>query len=473
MNICLARPAHLLIAAVSASLLGACGGGGAGDLADISGTGIVAGPIDGFGSVITNGVRMDTERATFLDDGVGISQDDLDVGDNVVIRGTLNGNGTGTATTVITDEFLKGPVTGVNTADMQFESMGQTVNVDLSTLFDGVTFETLAAGNLVEVHGTLDANDEIRATRVELKTALTEYEVTGFIDGVGGNTFTINGLIVNFETASVSTEGGASLRAGMYVDVEASSPPSGTTLVAREVEEEDRVPGLVAGDEAEIEGLITNLISATRFVLNGITVEYGAGTVFEDGSASDLALNVKVEAEGRFDANGVLQARKIEVKRALNVRVTTTVDAVDSTAGTFTVLGKVFRTDAQTQFEDERDDVRPFRLANLSVGDYVEVGAYIAGNDLIASRVEREDDDTELELRGPVDAPDPAASPFSILGIEIATDGGTSFEGLNDASISSATFYETVGPGDVVEIKQDTRGTPIVADEVEIEELVP
>ncbi|MCC2658573.1 MAG: hypothetical protein K0Q76_3681, partial [Panacagrimonas sp.] len=170
-------PPALLCAAM---LLAACGGGG-GDTADISGSGIVSGPVSGFGSIIANGTRMDIAGATVTNDGVPVTQADIDVGDSVVMAGTLNGDGTGSATSVITDEFLKGPVTDIDIADKEFVAMGQTVHVDLATVFDGVTLETLSIGQNVEVHGALDADREIRATRVELKSSLDEYEVTGFI----------------------------------------------------------------------------------------------------------------------------------------------------------------------------------------------------------------------------------------------------------------------------------------------------
>jgi hypothetical protein len=453
-------------------LLAACGGGG-GDTADISGSGIVSGPVSGFGSIIANGTRMDIAGATVTNDGVPVTQADIDVGDSVVMAGTLNGDGTGSATSVITDEFLKGPVTDIDIADKEFVAMGQTVHVDLATVFDGVTLETLSIGQNVEVHGALDADREIRATRVELKSSLDEYEVTGFIEGVAGDTFTINDLIVNFAGAAVDTEEDAPLAAGMYVDVAAADAPVGGTLTATEVEEEDHLPGAAPGQRAEIQGIVTSLEPGSQFVLNGVTVQYGPNTEFEDGSVASIVVNAEVEVEGTFDANRVLQAREIEFERELNIRITTTVDAVNTAAGTVTILGKTFRTNAQTQFEDKRDADEPFRLSDLQAGDYAEIRGYLDGANLIAARVEREETDTELELRGPVDAPDPSGSPFSILGIPITTNGATEFEALDDSEISAGTFYALVGPNDVVEVKQDVRTSPIVADDVDIEALVP
>lgn len=449
----------------------ACGGGGT-QVTDISGSGVVSGPIDNFGSIIANGVRMDIAGAQISDDGQILQQSDLDVGDTVIMRGTLNGDGTGRAASVITDEFLKGPVESVDIPGNRFIAMGQTVLVDLATAFSGVTLETLSNGMLVEVHGSLDADDRVRATRVELKTAVSEYELTGVIDTITPTTFEVNDMIVNYGAATVDTQGDVPLRTGMLVDIKATAAPSGGVLTAVEVEEEGRLSGAAPGDEAEIEGLITQVLSTTRFVLDGLIVAHDASTRFERGSAAGLVVNARVEVEGRVDANGVLQAETIELEDEIDVSVATTVDAIDPAAGTITVLGKVFRTDISTQFEDERDELEPFRLSDLSVGDYVEVSAYRDGNVLTASRIERDEDDTRLELRGPIDS-DNGSNTLTILGVVVTTDSGTQFRNENDIGIPAATFYGTVGPGDVVEIRQDVAGGPIVADEVEIEELVP
>ncbi len=454
---------------------GGSDGGGSGPTDDINGTGVVAGSVTGFGSVIVNGIRINTASSTFSNDGDSISQDDLDIGDRVIIRGTFSGDGTGTATSVTTDEFVKGSVDSVDVPNKLFVAMGQTVRVDLGTVFDGVTLETLAAGQLVEVHGTLNGSDQIVANRVELKTSLDEYEVTGFIDTLdtGSQVFTINGLTVNYALASVETESGTSLQTGMYVDVESSTAPVGGVLAATSVEEENEFEGVEEGDEAELQGIITQVDSSTQFVMNGITVIHGAGTSFEGGSAADLVVDAEVEVEGSITSSGVLQAEEIEIKQDENVRIMTTVDAVNSTAGTLTILGLTIQTGVHTQFEDDSDaEVNPFSLSQLNPGDYVELRATIDSSGLTATRVERDNLDTVLELRGPLDSNN-GTDTMVILGLTVMTDASTSFEDQNDNTISSAEFYATVGAGDVVEIEQDPAGGPIVAGEVSIEELAP
>lgn len=464
------RPVRAVLASLSLLALAACGGASTGDTADISGSGVVSGPVGGFGSIIVNGVRMNTDRATITNDGVVIRQDDVNIGDTVTIDGTLNGDGTGTANTVITDEFVKGPVSSVDAAAGTFVAMGQLIIVGQNTVLDGVTLTPALVGQNVAVYGSLDADQAVRATRVELKGALTEYEVTGVISTLVGSTFTLNNrsFIVNFSGARIE----GSLTVGAYVDVKATSAPAGANgpLTATEVEREDRVPGAAAGRRAEIEGVVSNFNATSRsFQVNGVPVQYSASTVFEDGSAAALADNLRVEVKGTFDANRVLQAAKIEFEQELNIRVTTTLDSVNSSAGTLTILGLTFSTNAQTQFEDDRDDLRPFRLADLRTGDYVEVRGYQDGSTLVASRVERDDADTELELRGPVDSATPNTS-FVVLGKTVTTNGSTQFRDANDTAISAAVFYSQLTAGTIVDVDVNTySGGAIVASEVEIE----
>lgn len=457
------------ICGVLAVLLCSCSGGSGSDVADISGSGVVSGPVSGFGSIIANGTQMDVSDAALTNDGTPVTQADIDIGDSVVMSGTLNGDGTGRASSVITDEFLKGPVTSVDLENNRFVAMGQTVNVDLRTVFDGATLATLAPGQKVEVHGALDGADQIRASRVELKDSLTEYEVTGFIDAVAGDTFEINGLIVNFAGADVDTEEGAPLTTGMYVDVGGSSAPVSGTLTADTVEEEDRVPGATPGKRAEIRGIIGST-GPSSFTLNGITVRYGSNTRFEDGSAANLVVNAEVEVEGTFDSNGDLQAREIEFEQELDIRITGLVESTDANAGTLKVLGKTFRTNVQTQFEDERDHVEPFRLSDVQPGDYVEVRGYRDGADLIAARVERDDLDEETGLRGPVESLTPTTS-LTILGVIVNTDVNTQYRDRDDSSMTASAFFAAISVGSVVEVGQDDyAGTgPIIADELEIE----
>ena len=219
------------------------------------------------------------------------------------------------------------------------------------------------------------------------------------------------------------------------------------------------------GMEVEIEGLITRFVSATDFDVAGKPVTTTSTTRFENGSAADLALNVKVEAEGQVNAGGVLVATKVQFKRQGSARIEARVDSVDRAANELVVLGIDVTVNTTTRVEDKGDQrVANFNLGNITAGDFVEVrGAELPAesNDVVASRLERRRPQNEVRLRGIVDT---ATSPsFSILGVTIQTTAGTDFEG------TSADDFFADAVGRIAEVKGTVSGGVFTAREVEFE----
>ena len=90
-------------------LVVACGGGGGGGVAGIDRLGVTTGTINGFGSIIVNGVEYETNAADFdIDDGPG-SQSELKVGQQVTIQWDSSDDGvTRNAQSVSYDDLLEG-----------------------------------------------------------------------------------------------------------------------------------------------------------------------------------------------------------------------------------------------------------------------------------------------------------------------------------------------------------------------------
>ena len=170
------------------SLLG-CGGGGGGDGnnqvsgIDRGGITIAQGPINGFGSVIVNGVRYSTTGATItIDDQPGV-ESDLRVGQVVRVEGQLDAGGTtGTATRVSYDDDVEGPIQSIDRS-ATLVVLGQTIMVGPSTSFDDRisprSLAGLAVGDRIEVSGLVTAGGVIEATRIELKPASSAVELKG------------------------------------------------------------------------------------------------------------------------------------------------------------------------------------------------------------------------------------------------------------------------------------------------------
>ena len=180
----------LLIAALSVAT-GCSGGGGGGGIDGGGGGGTVTNPgggidrsgnsvgtIDGFGSVIVNGVEWETDGSTVftVEDDDSSSQDDLDVGDVVIIRGTIDDStGAAAATSVEADDLIEGPISTINASAATFVVLGQTVRTDLDTAY--IT-EGIQPGDQVVISQLDAVTDGMTVRSVETTTTPIENNAT-------------------------------------------------------------------------------------------------------------------------------------------------------------------------------------------------------------------------------------------------------------------------------------------------------
>jgi hypothetical protein len=478
----------LILMVLALGQISACGGGGSSDTptlqpppptGGIGRTGFAYGPITTFGSIVVNGVRYDTSSADFTVNDAQGSQSDLRVGDVVIVKGSVNSDGvTGTADTVSFEDAVTGPVQDVDLALSLLVVMGQTVLVGPDTSFDDsfavASLEGVAIGTIVEVSGQYNAGGDIIATRIEPKPAGTQLEVHGMVSGLNGgaSTFQINDLVVDYGAAMLDNFPGGQIANGDFVEAKGNSLGAANELIATSVELEGVLPAVDDGDFGEIEGFITRFASAQDFDVAGFPVTTDGSTVFEGGTAGDLGLNIKVEAEGSVNSAGVLVATKIDIRRAKAVRATAVLDSVNAGAESVMLLGITVTVDNLTRLEDKSDArVEPLTVADLNAGDYVEVRGdeFPAGSGtILATILERDDPDTETILQGFVESvSDPS---LTILGVTIETGPGTVFRDENDAVISSAEFFNRLADNDLVKAQgTETSATVITAEEVEFE----
>jgi hypothetical protein len=299
-----------IVVALVATIWACASGGG------ISGTSIVAGPISEFGSIFVNGIEFDTTNAVVTIEGDPAVVEDLRRGMYVFVRGKVNRSaGTGVADRVASDHVLEGPIDAVNAGDGTFVAFSQLVITDASTVFEGATIDTLVAGDLVEVFGVRDADDAIRATRVDRKDEVAEFEVTGTVSALdeGAMTFRFGVLTVDYSGAEIDDPDGVGLANGGIVEAETEDAPQNDLLIATSLDVHNAEFEFEEGDGAEIVGVVTEIISASEFVMNGIQrVVTNAQTRYENGDADDVILNAVVDVEGELDLDGTLIAKEIE-----------------------------------------------------------------------------------------------------------------------------------------------------------------
>lgn len=343
------------------AVMAACGGGGSeaaangDDPATSVTTPIVTaagatvytqGAIGGFGSVFVNGVRFDDSASQVFDDRQ-LRQDAsvLRLGMQVEVESSAVDSATGMARALVIrhGSSLLGPVAAVNTTAGTFATLGQTVKVTGTTVFDdGLTggLAALTVGQVVEVHGLADASTGvITATRVEGKGAATAYKLRGTVASLDttAKTFAIGGAVIAYGTLPASSVP-STLANGSVLRVQLQTAQSNGQWVATSL----GVAGPRPVDKARghVRGLITAFTSTHAFSLNGIAVD-ASGATFEDGTAG-VVLGAFVEVKGTIVGN-VLVATEVEVESrrqsedSRRIELHGAITAVDAVANTFTV----------------------------------------------------------------------------------------------------------------------------------------
>ncbi len=425
----------------------------------VGGTGMVAGDIQDFGSVIANDITSDTDTAEFIVEGAVSSQAALKQGQQVLIVGNATTN---VATQVLYRANVKGPATSVTVVDAllgraEFTVFGQTVSTDATTTFVNGDLTVLAPNDLLEISGTVEANGDIQASFVERNTSLSEYKALGTVAGLTATTFTLGGLSVDYASATLDEFDGAAIADGDIVEIRG---PAGNFSAPDQftAERVELLPTLIVGGDAigRVEGFIDRFVSAADFDVQTTPITTDGNTVYVNGDASSLALNVKVQVEGTADGNGPLLAERIVIQETNAVRAEGNVEDVDVAGRTVRVLGVTFSIRDNTEIEDgSAARLDPFDLTDLSTGDEVEVRGYIDGTSVVAVEVEREDAEDRAELRGPVTAEDAGAETLELLGVAITTSSSTDYEDENDNTITAAEFFTRVALGDFVEARWD------------------
>jgi len=428
------------------------------------------GTVTGFGSVIVNGVHYETTNAAIVVNGVPATEADLEVGYVVAILATaLNDGSSPAATSIEFSHDVVGPVSSVDAVQSRFVMLDQTIIFDNATVFgegiepasaDGLAL--LPATQIVKVSGLRAATGSLLATRIELGVSGEDLEITGTVTSLdsAASTLQIGALVVDFSGASLEGFAGGQPAVGDRIEAEGNQLTAGGALLATELKRKELELSLDDGDELELEGLITSFTSVSSFSVSGIPVTTVEQTQFENGDATMLDLNVRVEVEGSLGAGGVLNATEVEFKAAGEARVEAVTEAVDTTAGTLTVLGIIVRTDSATSFEDKSDaDLRSFSLLEIRVGDPLRIiGSETSGGALLATRIERTEPHEELELRGQAtNLTDPQ---FTVLGVTVLTDAQTDIED---------NFF-TTADGRLVQVEGDTATGSFLADKVEIKD---
>jgi hypothetical protein len=472
----------VLAGAAVLAALGSCGGGDdSRDDGVITQRNITAsGVITSFGSVYVNGMRFTTSAADIEIDGVKATQADLKVGQVVDINGTMQ-DGSAKADVVRYHHNLEGPVTAID--GLTLVAMGQTVRVSSETsLGDPVTIdpdrleiEGLALGDVVQVSGLITDDGSIEATRVDLRVNEGAYDVYGTASGVnpGGKTFFINALLIDYAGANIEDFATGAPADGDLVKATGLEFGASGEFIATKVElryDPEVMPE--SGDMLNLQGVVTDFVSATQFVVAGFPVSTTSSTVYENGNVANLAADVEVCVVGELNDSEVLVATRIRFHIDNSVRMVSAVSAIDVAAERLTVFGLQVSTDRNTRFEDETAAaIEPFGIGDLHTGDWVDVRGYEYPADsgrVLATRIERIDDlaANGHRMRGPFR--NPAQPDFDILAVAVRTTGDTLFRqetmpGEPAVRIDATAFF-ALDQETLVEARGTWSGTRLLAE---------
>ncbi len=469
------RLLHFIAAVALGGLLAACGGGaeapGAGPQPQGGGT-VVSGTITGFGSVIIDGVRYpEGDVTTVAQDVDGRSEAattmaSVKVGQQV--EAALDGEGR--VTKLLVRAAARGTVELVDKTGSTFKVAGQTIKVvtsgDGATIFEGASgLDDLTEGTWVEVHGTLDADGNIVATRVEVAPAggVIRVRAAGLVKELNSTTFKLGDLTVNFAGAAIKPDG-STIANDVLVFVYSDQLPDADGALTAKVVRVARKPSL-EGRTLHVGGLVADAEIGTdkkSFTVNGIRVDAttaelkgGQNPVWTDVQNMKL---VRVEGTLGTDSSGpLLKATRVWLIPASEQRrvhlIGQVTDPVTAPGGslTFKVRGTpVDATDAVVKNGTKED---------IENGAFVQVTGRIVGDVVKADEVR-------------IGAP-PKDIPFRLFGTVVDYDGTKTYKLLgilmqlaDDARFSGGTRAD-FGNGDVVSVKGRFDGVRFIVSEVE------
>lgn len=430
--------------------LAGCGGGGSGGVASgpnsgAGGTGIAS--VSGFGSVIFNDTRefeVGSGTRLFIDDNqvseIEFENEGLGLSARYIVADDANSSLTaGTLIEVRATHNVKGPVTSLS----PLRVLGQTVVVTGDTILrdvPGNDVANLSLDDIVEVSGYDNETNVINATGLQFKAAGSpEWKLLGTVTAVTAGGFSIGPQTVTLNGV-VPRDCGTGVVVGNYVEVKATEDPGFDAVTNNALDTVTDVEcqalgltvpgGAPASLKAEVEGIVTGLTTSADFEVRGQRVVTTASTTYEGGTADDILLGARLEAEGSLNtSSGTLTASKIRFRQT-RVRIEAPVTVPGGGLGAAFAMLDIVAVNTTPLTEDADglvDGSGPSGNLQVEVRGFVD-----STNQVFAERVRERGaaDPASVRLRGPAtDTCNPAVTDqeFAILGVIVDTSATSQF----------------------------------------------
>jgi hypothetical protein len=268
----------------------------------------------------------------------------------------------------------------------------------------------------------------------------TGVTASGAITGFGS--IKLNGLVFDTSNATRIVDGepaadDSALAVGMVVTVTGTLGTDGVNGTADRIEYDDAVQGPIQGPVVVIDQTKTFSVMGIQVSVNRIS------TVFENTDYASLLAGDLVELSGFFDAAGILHATRIEVKAGNEVEVKGTVDQF---------LGlRTFELDVNNGAIMYIVDYSAIVNLPPEQFDYVEVKGTLAGNTIIATEIELEDegyDDVDkASIEGIVTGfAAGGIANFQVAGQKVDASGASFSPAALETSLADGMEVEVEGP---------------------------
>ena len=384
--------------ALAASAVSGCGGGSGDSTASLQpgtgGTGYTQGSITGFGSVFVNGIEFDdlmasASRAIQID-GVPVTSRDLRLG---MVAGVQSERGivsaVPTALRIEVWSIAQGPLREVPVVTQrgdgsfaestEFTVAGMTVQTNPNTWFYGVAAASdLAANQFVTVWGLQAGVDGSRWTA----TCVVAGPIGMAMDMVSTGVVQVSGLLNGLSLSGAAAQ---TLSAGALVRVQGTRSDGGNGLFVAHAKVLGS--GLVgqlpadAGIEVEIEGVVTDTPTTSRFMLGNIVVDASAIAPL---IRAQIKMGTRLEVHGTWQS-GVLKATKVNVEDEQALQSVELKGLIESFKGVADFVVKGQRCDASSL---TNADVSHGTLADLGPDVKVKLKGSKAGDVVLVTELE-------------------------------------------------------------------------------------
>jgi hypothetical protein len=373
------------------ALLSSCEGEVAGVGGEGSGGVSIIGRVDGFGSTIVEGQRLD-DASALVDVDVGTAQllaaplTAVKLGAQLSVL--LDGGKLGRA--VVSPEVVGRIDVSADLAADSVQVLGQRVLLKhplLTPVLDGVN--DMAAGTVIEVHGLRLSNGDLAATRLQVRSPLLQgVQLSGTVSELDtvAKSFRLHGVTVSYAAAAVNPSDAAPAN-GQRVTVFSAQDrvlptPAGLRINAVALRIDSARPLAAAGTDLQLTGFATDLVG-TRLRVRGQSVEAGEARI-TGGTLAALRADQLLRVRGLLQ-DGLLRAREITVLAAqAAVQIDAPVADYSDADNSFRMRGTNVRFDAATQLVGGTAE-------NLGNGVVLRVLGRIEQGDVVATRVQFSD----------------------------------------------------------------------------------